>query len=45
MIVTMKKFTIQKQANSQHSVMKVIKHSQVIYHNFTTRITIFADFW
>lgn len=44
MIVTLKRITIQKQANSQHSAMNVIKHSQAIYHNFTTRITILADF-
>jgi hypothetical protein len=44
MIVTMKRIAIQKQANSQHSAMNVIKHSQIIYHNFTTRITILADF-
>lgn len=38
----MKRITIKKQANSQHSAMNVIKQSQVIYHNFTTRITILA---
>jgi hypothetical protein len=40
----MKRITIQKQANRQQSVINVKRHSQVIYHNFTTRITILADF-
>jgi len=40
----MKRTAIQKQANRQQSVTNVKKHSQGIYHNFITRITILADF-